>query len=202
MSVVFVFNASLNDVAPVLPNLLTVYQKWLFWWISFCVFLFCLYILAQVQWVFCLISVPHSMRLLLFLQSRCLLIYRERKKWELLMDVFFVSSFFCPHSPNWVLWVLCLILMLRSMTLLLCLQSCCLLICFFRHVIKTTSRIKNSDRLESLTSEIEFSAGNDVHRKCNTLNRAFFLGTTPYNNNTNVSFSFEFIEKKHYKLHK
>ena len=73
---------------------------------------------------------------------------------------------------------------------------------FFQTRHKTTSRIKNSDRLESLTSEIEFSAGNDVHRKCNTLNRAFFLGTTPYNNNTNVSFSFEFIEKKHYKLHK
>ena len=42
----------------------------------------------------CLISVIHSMMLLLCLQFRCLSMRREREKSELLMDVFRVSSFF------------------------------------------------------------------------------------------------------------
>ena len=46
---------------------------------------------------------------------------KRKEKSELLMDVFCVSSFFCLHSPDLVQRVLCLISMLHSMTLLLCL---------------------------------------------------------------------------------
>ena len=61
------------------------------------------------------------------LQYHCLFMRRERKKSELLMDVFCVSSFFCLHDADWVQWVLCLISMIHSMMLFLCLQYCCLL---------------------------------------------------------------------------
>ena len=151
------------------------------WWMSFVSSFFCLHHTDWVQWVLCLISMIHSMTLLLFLQSYCLLIWRDKKEWivdwcllyvffllsslprsstvsvvfdfndslndiapvypilltvdvkrnekrELLMDVFCVSSFFCFHSSDQAQWVLCLISILHSMTLLLCLQSYCLLV--------------------------------------------------------------------------
>ena len=50
----------------------------------------------------------------------------EKEKSELLMDVFCLSSFFCLHHSDWVEWVLCLISMIHSVMLLLCLQSCSL----------------------------------------------------------------------------
>ena len=46
----------------------------------------------------CLISVIHSMMLLLCFQSCCLLTRREKEKSELLMDVIRVSFFFL-YSP-------------------------------------------------------------------------------------------------------
>ena len=79
-----------------------------------CVF-FCLHISDRALWVLCLISVPHSMMLLLFLQSCSL--YMIKKRSELLMDFFCMSSFFCLHLPDRVQWVLCLISMIHSMTL-------------------------------------------------------------------------------------
>ena len=87
---------------------------------------FCLHNLDWVWWVLCLISMIHSMMLLLCPQCCCLLMWWERKS-DLLMNVFCVSSFFCPHHPDRVQWVLCLISMLHSMTLLPCPQCCCLL---------------------------------------------------------------------------
>ena len=74
----FDFNASLNDVAPFSPMLLTV----------------------------------DVMRM---------------GKSKLLMDAFFVSSFFCLHNLDRVQRVLCLISMLHSMMLLLFHQYCSLL---------------------------------------------------------------------------
>ena len=51
----------------------------------------------RVFWALCLISMPHSMILLLCLQSCYLLMQRKRKS-ELLMDIFCVSSFiFTPQ---------------------------------------------------------------------------------------------------------
>ena len=41
---------------------------------------FCIHDSDWDSWVLCLISIPHSMVLLLFLQSRCLLQWRERKR--------------------------------------------------------------------------------------------------------------------------
>ena len=48
------------------------------------------------------------------------------KKW-IVDGCLFVSSFFCLHNSNWVEWVLCLISMIHSMMLFLCLQYCWLL---------------------------------------------------------------------------
>ena len=127
VSVVFVFNTSLNDVAPLFPILFSVDEKKkgksellmdVFYVSSF----FCLHHTDRVSWVLCLISMIHSMMLLLFFQFCYLLMRREKEKSELLMDVFYVSSFFCLHCPDWVQRVLCLISMIHSMTLLLCLQ--------------------------------------------------------------------------------
>ena len=44
---------------------------------------------------------------------------------------------------------------------------------------------------------MDFSTGNDVHHKCNTLNRAFSIGT-PCRNNTNASLSFEFLMETYF----
>ena len=44
------------------------------------------------------------------------------EKSKLLMDVFCVSSFFCLHNTDLAMQVLCLISMIHSMMLLLCLQ--------------------------------------------------------------------------------
>ena len=97
-------------------------------WMPFSVFsFFCLHIPDWVQWVLCLISMIHPMTLLLCLQCCCLFAWREKEKSELLMDVFCVSSFFCLHDKDWVSWMLCLTSVIHPMTLLLCLQSCCLL---------------------------------------------------------------------------
>ena len=63
--------------------------------------------------------------LLLCPQSRSLLLWRETVK----MNVFFVFfSFLCSHNQDWVQWVMCLISVLHSMMLPLCLQSCSLLL--------------------------------------------------------------------------
>ena len=43
------------------------------------------------------------------------------------MDAFCVFSFFCLHLLDWVQWMLCLISMIHSMMLSLCLQCCFLL---------------------------------------------------------------------------
>ena len=94
----------------------------------FCVSSFCcLHDSDRVQWVLCLFSVLHSMTLHPCLHSCFLLMWWERKKSDLLMDVFCVSSFFCLYHIDWVEWVLCLISVIHSTTLLLCLQSCSLL---------------------------------------------------------------------------
>ena len=92
----------------------------------FCVSsLFCLHNSDRVQWALCLISMIHSRMLLRCISGSFLL---EQKKSLLLMDVFFVSSFFCLHLSDWVQWVLCLISVNHSMTLHLCLQCRSLLI--------------------------------------------------------------------------
>ena len=81
VSIVFDFSASLNDVVPVSPMLLSV--EWremkrsellmdVFGVSSF----FYLRFSGWVWWVLCLISVPHSMMLLLFLQTCCLSLCR------------------------------------------------------------------------------------------------------------------------------
>ena len=67
----------------------------------FCVFsFFCLHILDWVQWVLCLISMLHSMILLLFLQCCCLLMRRE--KCELLMNVFVCILLSSHPRTSWV----------------------------------------------------------------------------------------------------
>ena len=79
VSVVFDFNASLIDVAPASPMLLTVdlvrmEKSGLLtdaMWVSFV----CIYISNRVQRVLCLISMLHSMTLLLCLQCCWLLIW-------------------------------------------------------------------------------------------------------------------------------
>ena len=123
VSVVFDFNDSLNDVIPVSPIRFPVDVKRkekndllmdVFYVSSF----FCLHHTNQVEWVLCLISMLHSMRLLLLPRCCSLLMRRERRKSELLMDAFFVS-FFCLHNSDWVQWVLCLFSVIHSMTLLL-----------------------------------------------------------------------------------
>ena len=96
------------------------------WWISLMNSYWCTHHLDRVQWVLCLISMTHSMTLFLCLLCRCLLIWIGMKRSDLFIDVF-VSSFFCIHNSDRVSWVWCLISMLHSMTLLLCLQYCSLL---------------------------------------------------------------------------
>ena len=66
------------------------------WWMSFACCFFCVYHPDRVLWVLCLISMHHSMTLLLFLQCRSLLIWWEWEKSELLMDVIYVLFLSCP----------------------------------------------------------------------------------------------------------
>ena len=84
VSVVFDFNDSLNGAAPVFPMLLPVDGKWneksellmdVFCVSSF----FCLHPSDWVSWVLCLISMIHSMILLLRLQCCWLFVWREMK---------------------------------------------------------------------------------------------------------------------------
>ena len=123
VSIVFDFSDSLNDVAPVTPMLLTVFLKRKgrvnCWWTSFVCLLsfvfttqiesceFCVWFQWFTQW--CCSCVSNTV------VCWC----EEKEKSELLKDVFCVSSFFCLHSPDWVLWVLCLTSMIHSMVLLL-----------------------------------------------------------------------------------
>ena len=100
------------------------------WLMFLCVF-FCLHHLDRVWWVLCLISMIHSLMLLLFLQCRCLLKWSAIKKWIVDDRLLCVLR---SHKSDWVQWVLCLISTPHSMTLLLCLQSCSL---FMRREIKT-----------------------------------------------------------------
>ena len=65
------------------------------WWMSFVSF-FRIHISDIVYWVLCLISTPHTMMLLLCLQSHCLLMLWETES-DLLMDVF--CAFFLVFSP-------------------------------------------------------------------------------------------------------
>ena len=116
VSVVFDFNASLNDVAPVPPILLPVDVKRNeesnllmddIWVSSF----FCLHHTDRDSWVLCWISMLHSMMLLLCLQSGCLLMWREMKRSNLLMDVFCVSSFVLTTQTEfseYCVWFQCL----------------------------------------------------------------------------------------------
>ena len=92
-----------------------------------CCFIFWIHGLVLAQWVLCLISMHHSMMLLLFLQWCSLLIWSKWKRVDCWW-MSFVWCFFCVHISDWVLWVLCLISMPHSMMLLLCLQSSYLLI--------------------------------------------------------------------------
>ena len=120
VSAVFDFNDSLNDVAPLSPIVLSVDTKrngkeWIADGCHLCVF-FCLHPTYRVQWVLCLISVLHSMILLLFLLSCCLLMWKEMKR-VICWWMSFVSSLFCIHDSDRVQWVLCLISMLHSVML-------------------------------------------------------------------------------------
>ena len=108
MSVVFDFNASLNDFAPVSPILLSVDAKkeeeWFVDGYLLCVF-FYLYSTDWVEWVLCLISTLHSMMMLLCLQCRSLLIWIEMKRvscwWMLfvsLLSFVFTQQIECSES--------------------------------------------------------------------------------------------------------
>ena len=83
-----------------------------------CVF-FCLHYSDRVQWVLRWPLIIHTVTLLLWFQYRCLLMWIEKEKSELLMDFFCVPSFFCNHVLYWVQWVLCLISVHHIMILLL-----------------------------------------------------------------------------------
>ena len=104
VSVVFDFNASLNDAVPVSPIMFPVdFGEWKEWTIDWCHL--CVIVRSHsihwVQWVLCLISVHHSMMLLLCLQCRLLLIWWEWKGvfrlWISFM--FFLSSLHFRYSP-------------------------------------------------------------------------------------------------------
>ena len=97
------------------------------WWMSFVCSFFCLYDSDRVQWVLCLISMMHSMMLLLRLQCSLLLLRKEEKRANCWLMSFVCLLFFCVHHSNRVRWVLCLIPMIHSMMMLLFLQCCCLL---------------------------------------------------------------------------
>ena len=121
-SVMFDFNASLNDVAPVSPIVLSVVRLWkgrvICFQMTFAssfVFVFT----TQVEYHECCVWFQ------CFTQRRCSCVsnparYLYRGKWksELLMDVSCVSSFFCLHHSGWEQWVLCLISVLHSVMLL------------------------------------------------------------------------------------
>ena len=81
----------------------------------------------QAQWVLCLISLLQWVKLFLFLQSSCLLIWWEWKEWIVGGYHLCVVSFVF-HLSDWAQWVLCLISAHDSMVLPLLLQNCCLLI--------------------------------------------------------------------------
>ena len=87
-------------------------------WILFVCCFFCLYHSSLVSWVSYLISVHHSMMLLLCLQCHCLMVVMEEEN-GLLLNTFFMFFFYLSDRA-W--WVLCLISVHHSMMLLLCLQ--------------------------------------------------------------------------------
>ena len=83
MSVVFDFNDSLNDLAPVSPILLPVDTKrnGKEWFVDECLlYVFCCYNPDWGEWASCLISMLHSMTLLPCFQCSCLLMWREKKR--------------------------------------------------------------------------------------------------------------------------
>ena len=100
MSVVFDFNASLNDDAPVSPILFPVDVKKmersnLMMNVLRVSSFFCLHHSDWVQWVLCLISMIHSMMLLLFLQWCSLLMWCEKEEWIVdgcILCIFFLLS--------------------------------------------------------------------------------------------------------------
>ena len=100
VSVVFDFNASVSDAAPMYPMLLSVYlmkmkKEWIIYGCHLCIVFLCVHLSDQVLWVLCSISVPHTLKFLLFLQSRYLLIYENRRVncWWMPLVYFFNSHF-------------------------------------------------------------------------------------------------------------
>ena len=127
VSVVFDFNDSLNDVAPASPISFTVNEKrkgkeWIVDGCLLCVF-FLLSLLQRASFVSVVFDFNASLNDVAPVSPMLLTVDVMRKgKGELLAHVFCVSSFFCLHNAERVSWVLCLISMLHSMVLLLCLQ--------------------------------------------------------------------------------
>ena len=82
------------------------------WWMPFVCCFFCVHSSNWVEWVLCLISVHHSMMLLLFLQSCCLLFLWEWKKNRLLMNILLcVVSFVLTtqiESSECCVWFQCI----------------------------------------------------------------------------------------------
>ena len=98
VSVVFDFNASLNDVTPVSPMMLPVdlikMERVDCWWMSFVWCFFYAHRSDLAEWVLCFISMHHSMMLLLCLQSSYLLISWEKTDVLLLNTICVVSFVF------------------------------------------------------------------------------------------------------------
>ena len=102
MSVVFDFNASLNDVAPVSPILLSVNGKRngksvLYLDVFFCLHLSSPFRLSSMSVVFDFNDLPNDVALVASIMFPDDV---KRKKSSLLMDVFCVSSFFCLHISD------------------------------------------------------------------------------------------------------
>ena len=121
VSVVFLFNASLNVITPISPMLLSVYLK------NKKSILFMCTILSisqdEVKWVLCLSLMHHWVMLHLLLQCCSLCIQKRMDKSEAVINVNSVHCFYA-HISNLASWVLCLISMRHSMMLLLFLQCC------------------------------------------------------------------------------
>ena len=105
VSVVFDFNVSLNDVAPVFPILLPVNvrrnERSELLMDVFCVSSFLLFSLPRSSFVSVVFDFSASLNDVAPVSPMLLPVDATRKgKSELLMDVFCVSSFFCFHHTN------------------------------------------------------------------------------------------------------
>ena len=105
VSVMFDFNDSLNDVAPLSPILLPVVEKrkekkWIVDGCLLCVF-FLLSSPLRLSFVSVVFDFNNSLNDVAPLSLTSLSVNVKRKgKSELLMDAFCVSSFFCLHSSD------------------------------------------------------------------------------------------------------